>query len=398
VNAADGADRARAMAAEAVRAEIAAHGPMTFARFMEVALYAPGVGYYPTRTAEDFCQDYVTSPEVHPAFGVLLCGQLEEMWRLLGAAAESFPDFSRALRLALIEGSDGLRAAQQARLAPWADAVAWLDLERNPASRGVGCVFANELLDAFPAHRVVMREDGLHETFVSLDGVGFADVDDLPSTPTLAEQIRAGGGRLRPGDRGEVNLAAPRWVSSAAALLDRGYLLLLDYGEPADLLYGERHPRGTLRCYSRHTMNEMPYDRVSQQDITAHVDLSAVARASADAGFGLIGATHQAKLLERLGMASLRYRIDKEIPARIERRAHHAALDLLSDSRQLGRVSVLLMGKGVASEPPTGFVDGAQLAPPRSDHVLELRLKDALRLAEALRSSATEPAGAPQRA
>jgi SAM-dependent MidA family methyltransferase len=174
-------------------------------------------------------------------------------------------------------------------------------------------------------------------------------------------------------------------------------LFFLDYGEPADLLYGERHPRGTLRCYTQHVMNEMPYDRVGAQDITAHVDLSAVARAGVASGFELIGATHQAQLLDRLGMDALRTRIDKEITARIDRRAHHTALDLLSDVRHLGRVSALLLGKDVPDVPLTGFCAGGRLAPPRSDRVLEPRLKDSVRLAEALRSWSTEPEVAPQR-
>ena len=186
-----------------------------FARFMEIALYAPGVGYYAARAAVDFQRDYVTSPELHPAFGVLLCGQLEEMWRRMGrpgefwlveggpgtgafasdvlaTAEEGFPDFSRALRLALIERSDALRDVQRATLAPWGTAVRWVDLEAGPGPLGAGCVFGNELLDALPAHRVVMRAEGLHETYVSTLGNGFEDVEDLPSTPALAEQIRAG--------------------------------------------------------------------------------------------------------------------------------------------------------------------------------------------------------------
>jgi SAM-dependent MidA family methyltransferase len=415
VNAVDSAIQAGGgAAADRVRSEIAAHDAITFARFMEHALYAPGVGYYETRAAADFTQDYVTSPELHPAFGVLLAGQFEEMWRQMGrpdefwlveggpgtgafasdvlaTAQDAFPAFSRTLRLVLIERSEVLRDVQRATLARWSKAVSWRNLEARVDPLGVGCVFANELLDALPVHRVVMRADGLLETHVRVEGNGFADVEDQPSTPALADQIRAGGGRLRDGDRGEVNLAGPAWVRSAAAFLERGYLLFLDYGEPADLLYGARHPRGTLRCYAQHVMNEWPYDRVGLQDITADVDLSAVARAGVAAGFELIGATRQAQLLERLGLADLRRRIDREVAARIDRRAHVAALDLLSDVRQLGRVSALLLGKGVPSAPLAGFSDEGQLALPESDRAFALRLDDTVRLVEALDSAGATP-------
>ena len=128
-----------------------------------------------------------------------------------------------------------------------------------------------------------MRSDGLQETYVGVGDDGFVETEDEPAVG-LIEQIEAGGGRLRVGDRGEVNLMAPQWVQLAAPVLERGYVLLLDYGAPADLLYGELHPRGTLRCYWQHTMNEAPYARVGLQDITAHVDLSAVARAGQRAG------------------------------------------------------------------------------------------------------------------
>jgi SAM-dependent MidA family methyltransferase len=225
-----------------------------------------------------------------------------------------------------------------------------------------------------------MRADGLRETYTANGVSGFEDFEGEPSTPALAEQIRAGGGRLRYGDRGEVSLAAPAWVSSAAALLERGCLLFLDYGEPADLLYGERHPRGTLRCYAHHVMNEEPYERVGRQDMTAHVDLSAIGRAAVSGGFTLLGATHQARLLERLGLVDIRHRIDEEIPGRVERRAHHAELDLLSGARELGRVSALLLGKGVPSDLLTGFSEGGVLEAPRTSRVLDRRLGETVRL------------------
>src|SRR5438105_2728619 len=173
-----------------IRQEIEAAGRITFARFMELALYAPAAGYYETRAATDFSRDYVTSPELHPAFGVLLCGQLEEMWRRLGrpgefwlieagpgtgtfaadvlaTVAEVFPGFGAALRLGLLERSAALREIQRQNLRRWMDRVQWLDPGRvEPV--GPGCIFANELLDAFPVHRIAMSAHGVEEIYVDL--------------------------------------------------------------------------------------------------------------------------------------------------------------------------------------------------------------------------------------
>lgn len=393
-------------AAALVAAELAAGGRITFARFMELALYAPGVGYYEARAPEEFSGDYVTSPQLHPAFGVLLCGQIEEMWRRLGrpdqfwlieggpgsgvfaadiltTAEDAFPDFARALRVALLERCAPLREVQQAKLARWSGRVCWLDGQSSPPL-GPGCVFANELLDALPTHRVVMRGEGLREIYIESSNGSLGEVEDVPRVP-LQRQVETGRGQLRLGDRGEVNLKAPRWLESAAKLIEQGYLLLLDYGEPAHLLYGERHARGTLRCYFQHTMNEEPYRRIGQQDITAHVDLSAIFRAAEASGLALLGATHQTRLLDRLGLGALRRRVDVEIASRPEQRAHHAALDLLSGPHHLGRVSVLLLGKNAPATGLAGFSEGGGLTAPRSPRALEARAPDPFGLVESLR-------------
>ncbi len=400
-------DAKAATAAALMASELdAAGGRVTFARFMELALYAPGVGYYEARAPEEFSADFVTSPQLHPAFGVLLCGQVEEMWRRLGrpgefwlveagpgtgvfaadiltTAEDAFPDFMRALRVALLERSAALRYVQRATLARWSDRVTWLD-GRSSGPLGPGCLFANELLDAFPTHRVVMGEGGLLEISVeSCDGT-LIEIEAAPSCDALQRQIEAGGGRLRPGDRAEVNLEAPAWLESAAGLIERGYVLLLDYGEPADLLYGERHPRGTLRCYFRHTMNEEPYRRIGQQDITAHVDLSAITRSAEASGLALLGATHQSRLLDRLGLGALCRRVDEQVAGRPEQRAHHAALDLLSSAHHLGRVSALLLGKNAPANGLVGFSEDGALTPPSTQSALEARFPDPIGLVESL--------------
>jgi SAM-dependent MidA family methyltransferase len=371
-----------------IAAEIRGGGPITFARFMELALFHPEVGYYTRATADVGPEaDYMTSPELHPAFGTLLAAQFDEMWRLLGEPApfwlieggpgrgtlmsdvmravhEAFPRFAATLRVALVERSASLRHTQAALLGPWADRVVWLDAD--PATWQpfrAGCVFANELLDALPVHRVVMRSDGLREIYVDLRADRLVEREGELSSPEIAQQIAAGGGRLDVGQRAEVNLAAPAWVAEASHLIERGYLLLVDYGAPADQLYGAVHPRGTLRCYLRHTMNEDPLANVGVQDLTAHVDFSALTRRAEAAGLALVGATTQARLLGRLGIGALLEEIERSVPARSAQRAHRAALHLLVDPHDLGRV---LASAFARQAPPdlAGFTRTPPLAPP----------------------------------
>jgi SAM-dependent MidA family methyltransferase len=395
-----GDDVSATPASRLIADEIRRRGPIPFARFMELALYGPGVGYYTRRGAAPRPEaDYVTSPEIHAAFGALICGQLVEMWEALGrptpfwlveggpgsgrfaadvigTAGAAFPMFAEVLRLVLVEVSPTLRARQEITLGRWRDRVRWLDpLKLSTAQDsqlatgdwrdglGSGCVFANELLDALPVHRAVMTADGLRERYVTLDAGQFREVDGPLSGTEIADQIDQGGGQLAPSRVGEVNLEAPAWVASMTRVISRGYLLLLDYGEPAATLYGARHPRGTLRCYRQHTMNEQPFRHVGEQDITAHVDLSVITRAAEFAGAKLLGATSQEALLGRLGLGALVERARSYTDDRTADWGHQTALLALVDPAGLGHVSALLFGK----DAPLGGLSGFNQTVPRID-------------------------------
>jgi SAM-dependent MidA family methyltransferase len=308
-------------AARRIAAEIAERGPITFHHFMELALFDPDVGYYARAgTGPGAAADYLTSPEIHSAFAVLLTRQLAEMWRhlaepdpfwlveagpgsgafiadVLQTATALAPRFAAAIGVVLLEASPALRLQQEIRLGSLRPRVRWLDpLTEVIAPIGPGCIFANEVFDALPVHRVVMSERGLQEIYTADDASGLHDVPGPLSRPGLAEEIALGGGRLGPGQAGEVNFAAQGLIDDLARLIDRGYMLVLDYGEPASRLYGDRFPSGTLRCYWRHTRNREPYRRIGLQDITAHVDLNAVTRTAEKRGFQLVGATRQTQL------------------------------------------------------------------------------------------------------
>ncbi len=374
-------------AAERVAAEIAEHGPITFHRFMELALFDGEVGYYARADAGPGAErDYLTSSELHSGFAALLSTQLVEMWRKLGEPdpfwlveagpgtgtfAEDLlnvadalqPRFAAALRVGLLEASAALRQIQEARLGSFGPRVRWLEPgAEGDQALGPGCVFANEVMDALPVHRVAMTEAGLQEIFTDAAPGGFADALGPLSTPAIAEQLAASGGRLAPGEAGEVNLDAGRLIARLARLVDPGYLVLLDYGEPATLLYGPRFPRGTLRCYWRHTVNHEPYRRIGLQDITAHVDLTAVTRAAESVGLTLMGATRQARLLRRLGFGQLVASLERQRLPRVIERAHRVALALLVDPRELGNLAALVFGREVPTEPLLGFA--ARPTPP----------------------------------
>ncbi|MBI4213276.1 MAG: SAM-dependent methyltransferase [Chloroflexi bacterium] len=359
-------------AARLIAEEIRREGPITFSRYMEICLHHPEVGYYAgTARGPGRDKDFITSPELHPAFGALVCKQLEAFWKELGSpdpywfieggpgngtlaadvlstAGSKYPKFLNALRVALIERNPLMEARQRERLTAWGDGVSWI--ESDPEAwepLGTGCVFSNELLDTFPSHRLKGGEEGPRELYVDIEDGRFVEIEGPLSSSALRAQLEAGGGTLRPGSLAEVSLEAPRWVPAASRLLERGHLLTLDYGEPANLLYGSRHPRGTLRCYRGQVMTEDVYDIPGQQDITLHIDLSAVTRAAQAAGLSLVGMTQQGAFLKRLGLQDFVHRASNPSLPREEQRAQLAALELLRDPSALGSIAVLVFGKGL---------------------------------------------------
>ncbi|HUD72341.1 MAG TPA: SAM-dependent methyltransferase [Dongiaceae bacterium] len=312
-------------------AGIEAGGPIPFARFMEAALYHPEHGYYTRGLGGGGGRDYATSSGLSRVYGAMLARQAAEMWHRLGepdrfrfvefgpgegtfacdflrAAAET-PRFARALEYLLIETSPALAARQAERLARHAPssaagAEAWrhLTLESLEAEAPIeGCLFANEVLDAFPAHRIVGTPDGPLE--VHVDAQGGALVERLLPIAEAAtrDDLAARGLRPEPGQTIDIQPAAGRFVTRAARCLGRGWFVVVDYGyEAADLFHPARR-RGTLMAYHRHRAGEAFLERPGEQDLTAHVDFTAVARAAAAGGLALAGMSSQARFLLALG-------------------------------------------------------------------------------------------------
>jgi SAM-dependent MidA family methyltransferase len=314
----------------AIGDEIAANGPITFARFMERALYEPAHGYYrqaqpgPGREG-----DFLTAPEAHPIFGAAIGRLVEQAWDalgrpspftlteagagtgalaagLLGGLRDLGSPLREALRYRPLEIESGRLEALCDRLA--ADGLdAALVLAGTPdAGTETGALVANEVLDALPVHRVVGRPDGLRELLVGLANDGaFVQVEADPSTPALGARLDAEGVTLADGQVTEICLALDGWLDDATRHLDRGLVVLVDYADEPAALHGPARPGGSLRAFARHAVGADPFRHVGRQDLTATVDLAAVRAAAERAGLAPVGETTQAELLARTVTAEL---------------------------------------------------------------------------------------------
>jgi SAM-dependent MidA family methyltransferase len=362
---------------ERLSTEIRSGGPMTFARFMEVALYDPERGYYRSIAARPGRGgDFLTAPEADPIFGRAIARLLEDVWHLLDEplrfTVREHGSGSGALAIAALEGlageGSGLARAirwraveiEPSRTAELAERLATGGfssiLEADDGTPIEGVILANEVLDALPTHRVVMRKGDLREVYVGLaetpdarDEAVFVDVEDLPSTPKLADRLAAEGVALADGQRAEVCLAIDDWVSAAGAGLGRGVLLLIDYGHPAAELYEpRRRMSGTLATYLRHTVGEDPYRAIGRQDLTAHVDVTAVERAAASADLDHLGTTTQASFLDALGAGELLVALQTAPGATLEAYlGARSALVRMIDPAAMGGFRVMAFGRGL---------------------------------------------------
>jgi SAM-dependent MidA family methyltransferase len=358
-----------------MRAEAADRdGLLPFDRFMELALYAPGLGYYAAGARKlGPGGDFVTAPEISPLFGRCIARQCAEVLEALGGgdilelgagsgklAVDLLTELGSAGRLPgrylILEPSGDLRERQRAllceRVPALSERVYWLG--RLP-SRFSGVVLGNEVLDAMPVHRFSVREDGsVAEVLVRPEGEAWDEVLADPRSPGLADavaKLQAGGLAREPGYSSEINLRLGPWTEALATSLERGLALLIDYGYPRSEYYHPARGGGTLMCYYRHRGHADPYVHIGLQDITAHVDFSALSDAARRAGLEVAGFTTQAHFLIGCGLDSLL----------AELAGGDAAPDAMLGARQLvmpsgmgERFRVLGAAKG-ASHPWSGF-------------------------------------------
>ncbi|MBU1690279.1 MAG: SAM-dependent methyltransferase [Gammaproteobacteria bacterium] len=308
-----------------IRGEIdSAGGWIPFSRFMELALYAPGLGYYSAGMHKfGAAGDFVTAPEISALFGQVLAQQAAQVIGLTaGNILEIGPGSGRLAfdllseleqlgqlpdRYHLLEVSADLRLRQQHLLARFAPRVEWLDT--LPASFS-GLIIGNEVLDAMPVHLVAWGEDGCSERGVSMQDGQFSWSERKLTSGELYDS--AAGLDVAPGTLSEIGLAARGFIATLAGLLEKGVILMLDYGFGQSEYYHPQRSSGTLMCHYRHYAHDDPFYLPGLQDITSHVDFSAIAETGLAHGLNLLGYTSQAHFLINCGITDLLSRASPE--------------------------------------------------------------------------------------
>jgi len=292
-------------------------GPISFYDFMEMALYYPGLGYY-TGPKDKIGRtgDFFTSSNLTHAFGAMIGKQLQEMWRLTGGGEftiveygagtgalcadilnylKNNPEMYDRVHYAIIEKSPAMRALEKERVN---EKVTWHNSIEDIAPV-TGCVLSNELLDNLSVHRVVMADE-LMEVFVD-DQNGFVEVLK-PACAEIKNYLDELNIELPRGYKTEVSLEATRWITDVAASLQKGYVLTIDYGFASAELYKPHRSEGTLLCYKGHQINDNFYQDIGMQDITAHVNFTALCHWGLKSGLGCCGLVNQANFLLALGI------------------------------------------------------------------------------------------------
>ena len=326
---------------------IVQNGPIDFAVYMEMALYDTEHGYYETGGSLGWDGDFYTSEDLHSVYGEMIARQLLEVVELIASDGpvtmvemgpgrgtlcrdvlafldREIPNIRSRIRFVLVERSARMTERQRDLLQPFLASgwpISWRSGLDTFLPEGIeGVFFSNELVDAFPVHRIVIRDGLLKECFVSYESGKFVEIEGAPSV-AVAEHVRRfiheRGITLGEGMRTEVNLNAVDWMQSVASVLKKGIAVTVDYGYPAYELYGPQRPDGTLLCYVQHQASDDPYTGVGHQDMTAHVDFTALATVSQDRGLEVTGFTNQQSFLLGLGIAEKTTESNEELIAQL---------------------------------------------------------------------------------
>lgn len=352
---------------------------ITFADYMTSVLYHPQHGYYASN-AERISEsgDFLTSPHLADDFGEMLAIQLYQIWQILGEpqlfsivemgagqgllaaqildyASRVYPDFFQSTDYVIIETAPAMIVAQQSKLIDLP--VRWCEWTEISDRSIVGCFLSNELIDAFGVHQVVVVEDKLKEVYVTIgdkERVFNETIDEL-STAKLNEywqlnQINLLSGKYPDGYRTEVNLAALEWLEQVFKKLQRGYIISIDYGYTADRYYNPMRTQGTLQCYYQHAHHHDPYINIGNQDLTAHVDFTALKNQGELLGLQTVGFIQQGMFLMALGLGERIATISSsggDIQSLLRRRQN---LHQLIDPMGLGKFGVLIQSQGLIAK------------------------------------------------
>jgi SAM-dependent MidA family methyltransferase len=351
---------------------------MSFAEYMRECLYHPQLGYYSKPEARRF-GDFYTSVDVHPIFGRLLTRQLAEMWELLGRprefsaieagagtgrlgsqildfAARELPDFYGAIRYFAVEQAAARRERHRTIIRAHLENGRAASASELPGGIPAGCVFSNELLDAFPVHRVICERGALSEIYVGFNGERLTEERGPLSSPEIAKYFQAQQIRLHEGQCAEINLDACEWIQDVGRRLGRGFVLTIDYGHDAAELYNERHMRGTLLAYSEHRATEEFLKRPGEQDLTAHVNFTALDLWGARRGLMRTACVSQMVFLVALGRGNEFADLYDQGASEVERIRGRLLLKSLIHPEGMGETfQVFVQHKGINQPHLTGL-------------------------------------------
>jgi len=355
--------------------EIGSSGPIPFIRFMELALYHPQFGYYmrqPDRADDErigWSGDFYTSSDVYPILGRALASQARQMDELvdcptpftivemgagkgllardcLASIHANQDDFASRVRYVLIERSPAMRELQRRNLAPWlskSGLVTWVEGLNGLAPDSVtGLFISNELVDAFPVHRIQVTAGRTEELYVDYREGRFVECFKPLSTTRLDRYLQKLGSTWPEGYRTEVNLQAMDWMEQVAQRIDRGFVVTIDYGHTAQDLYRIERKNGTFLCYFQQLTNDDPFMRVGEQDMTAHVDFSSLATVGEEQGLRMTGFTNQMSFLMGLGVEEMIGELEPES------QEFRAAIHLLKPDGMGSTFKVLIQHKGIS--------------------------------------------------
>ncbi len=283
---------------ELIQSHIKRQGPITFCKFMELALYHKDFGYY-TAGRERIGKkgDFYTSPCVHPAFGEIIGRFIKKSSELvdaknftvvemgagkgylaldiLNSIKSNYPELYTNLRYLISETSPAQIEGGKKLLSEHNKRVSWIDSISELETSSISGVFlSNELIDSFPFHRVKFIDSGIREIYVSLDKNEFIEIERDPSCPEVEDYLETCASEFLDGQEFEVRTNVKDWLSEISRIMDKGLVLTIDYGFLAPELFNPSRMKGTYKCMHKHVVNNNPYINIGEQDITAHVDFS----------------------------------------------------------------------------------------------------------------------------
>ena len=372
---------------KAILHRIRQRGRITFQEFMNLCLYHPLYGYYCSNKEKIGKRgDYYTSPCVHPIFGQMIAKQIHQMWVLMGSKSgfrivefgsgkgllcydilcylrKEEPDFFGSLSYQMVETSAFFRGEAENLLLGngFGEKVQWVipqELE-SENFRIQGCILSNELIDSFPVHLVTLRNGHLREIYVSSEDGGFREEIGDPSSHKLQGYFEKLGIVLDEGQRAEVNLMALEWMETVGRILTRGFVITIDYGHEAEILYAPFRRNGTLLCYYRHTWHDNPYERIGLQDITSHVDFTSLMNRGEEMDLQRTGLTTQSRFLINMGFLEEAQRLSGEDQSSLEGIRNRLAMKtlILPDGGMGDVFKVLIQHRGIDAPRLDGLRD-----------------------------------------